>query len=83
MQRTSHFDAVGQPPRASKLALYAYYSTDDAPMKPTLSQDGDSGRPASESGDTGTSGGRNGWVQDDEGYWVRAARLHARFARAR
>ena len=68
--RRSHFGAIGQAPRASKLALYAYYSTEEVPKRPSLS-DGDSGRPPSDSGDTGTSGGRNGWYQDDEGFWVR------------
>ena len=68
-QRKSQFSTI-RAPRASKLALYAYYSTDEAPKRPTLS-DGDSGRPPSDGGDTGTSGGRNGWYQDDEGFWVR------------
>ena len=72
--RRSQFDANGQTPRASKLALYAYYaaSLDDAPTKGSKTDaDSDSGRPPSDNGDTGASGGRNGWVLDEEGFWVR------------
>ena len=75
--RRSQFDGDGQAPRASKLALYAYYaaSLEDPPAKGSKTDaDSDSGRPPSDSGDTGASGGRNGWVQDEEGYWVRAER---------
>ena len=82
-RRKSQFEIVGQPPRASKLALYAYYSAEGPPTRPIAGggesgrppsdAGGDSGRPPSDAGDTGMSGGRNGFVMDEEGFWVRAA----------
>ena len=76
-RRKSLFDTEGRAPRASKLALYAFYMEqskldESEPSRPKPADaDSDSGRPPSEGGDTGASGGKNGFILDDEGFWVR------------
>ena len=89
-ERKSLFDADQRKPRASKLALYAYYAASleeggrPPPGKASSKgdADSDSGRPPSESGDTGASGGKNGFILDEEGFWVRCA-PHSGHRRAR
>ena len=72
--RTFFDERLSGTPRASKLALYAYYSTGDAATRPTKGAEEDSGREGSDSGDTGANS-RNGFVLDDDGYWVRTAHM--------
>lgn len=82
-ERRSFFDA-DQKPRASKLALYAYYAASLAEEeigRPSITKstskgdaDSDSGRPPSDSGDTGANSvNKNGFILDDDGFWVRLA----------
>jgi hypothetical protein len=85
--RVSHFDQLVGKPRASKLALFAYYSksAEDARERspaPSVADGEDRGRPPSDSGDTGfnMSGERNGFILDEDGYWTRTDDLENEYA---